>query len=100
MTDSRELKPCDNVWCYYYDESCNGNCWYHGNNDVETLVNMEDFHRCYARVKYQSRPDIIGEIREWIAEERKLVEIFPEASAIVPLIKLERFLDQLEQGES
>ena len=30
MTDSRELKPCDNVWCYYYNESCNGNCWYYG----------------------------------------------------------------------
>ena len=93
-TDSKELKPCDNVWCHYYDESCNGNCWYYGNNDVETLVNMEDFHRCYARVKYQSRPDIIGEIRERIASEH-----FPGLCGDTQM-RLLQFLDQLEQGES
>ena len=85
----KQPEPCDNVWCQQNEDKNKG--WKSG------CALFSDLNRCAIYRSWQSRPDPIGEIREWAKEELKLVEIFPEASVIVLFIKLERFLDKSEQ---
>jgi len=101
MTDSRELKPCDKMIQekeYAYFRVLND--FEDGPVSQELLLGdlCNDLKSNWS-IEHCSYPDIIGEIREWAKEELKLVAIFPEASAKVPLVKLEQFLDKLEQGE-
>ena len=97
----KQPEPCDNVWCGYHMKNNSALT----KESIPQSLCLSGFHTesvrdCVAHKRYQSRPDIIGEIREYVYNAYAESRTFHKTSFVIEMGNLLKHLDKLEQGES